>query len=94
VVLRIPPEIPADAVRAAPLPPLLSTASAEASTPVRRSSRARLIEAIELAHEPEHAVASLVEVAARSEKPRQDVERLGQKPAPQLAAKPGETKPA
>ncbi len=34
-VLRLPPEIPAYAPRAAPLPPLLSTASAEA-LPVRR----------------------------------------------------------
>lgn len=95
VVLRIPPEIPADAVRAAPLPPLLSTASAEASTPVRRSSRARLIEAVERAHEPAHAVtAILIEAALSSEKPRQDFVRVGQKPAPQLASKPDETKPA
>lgn len=37
VVLRIPPEIPADAIRAAPLPPrLVSTASAEAAAPRRR----------------------------------------------------------
>ena len=80
---------------AAPLPPLLSTASAEASTPVRRSSRVRLIEAVELAHEPEHAaMAVFVEAAVRSEKPQQDVVRIGQKPAPQLAAKPDETKPA
>jgi hypothetical protein len=93
VVLRIPPEIPADARRAAPLPPLLSTASAEAGTPVLRPSRARLIEAIELAHEPEHAaVATFVEAAVG--KPRQDFVRTGQKPAPQLAAKPDETKPA
>jgi hypothetical protein len=33
VVLRIPPEIPADAIRAGPLPPLMSTASA--AEPVR-----------------------------------------------------------
>jgi hypothetical protein len=95
VVLRIPPEIPADAVRAAPLPPLLSTASAEASTPVRRSSRAQLIEAVEFAHEPEHAgVTVFVEAAVRSGKPQQDAVRVGQKPALQLASKPGETKPA
>lgn len=95
VVLRIPPEIPADAVRAAPLPLLLSTASAEASTPVRRSSRARLIDAVERAHEPDHALpAVFVEAALVSEKPRQDIVRIGQKPAPQLAAKPDETKPA
>jgi hypothetical protein len=39
VVVRIPPEIPADSARAAPLQPLLSTASAEARpsrfTPIR-----------------------------------------------------------
>ena len=37
VVLRIPPELPDDTLRAAPLPPMLSTASAEASTPARVS---------------------------------------------------------
>lgn len=36
IVVRIPPQIPANAVRAAPLPRLLSTASAEAS-PIRRA---------------------------------------------------------
>jgi hypothetical protein len=36
VVLRIPPAIPADAQRAAPLPPMLSTASAEAAPSTRR----------------------------------------------------------
>jgi hypothetical protein len=37
VVMRIPPEIPPDAVRAAPLPPrLVSTGAAEASRPLRR----------------------------------------------------------
>jgi hypothetical protein len=44
VVLRLPPEIPADAPRAAPLPPMLSTVSAEAS-PMPRARRARPIEA-------------------------------------------------
>jgi hypothetical protein len=33
VVLRLPPELPPDAARAAPLPPLLSTTSAEALPP-------------------------------------------------------------
>jgi hypothetical protein len=94
VVLRIPPEIPADAVRAAPLPPLFSTASAEASTSLRRPSRARLIEAVELSHEPDQAQAAFVDVADLVGKPHQDIVRLGQKPAPQLAAKPDETKPA
>ncbi|MGQ0531273.1 MAG: hypothetical protein ACT4OF_01105 [Caulobacteraceae bacterium] len=36
VVLRIPPELPAGSVRAAPLPPLISTASAEALPRVER----------------------------------------------------------
>ena len=37
VVMRIPPEIPADAIRAAPLPPrLVSTSTAEATRPLRR----------------------------------------------------------
>jgi hypothetical protein len=37
VVMRIPPEIPADAIRAAPLPPrLVATSTAEASRPLRR----------------------------------------------------------
>lgn len=94
VVLRIPPEIPTDAVRAAPLPPLLSTASAEASTFVRHPSRARLIEAIELAHEPEVSPVALVEVAELTEKPRFDAVRTGQKPLAELASKPDETKPA
>lgn len=95
VVLRIPPEIPEDAVRAAPLPPLLSTASAEAVTVVRRSSRARLIESVELAHEPAHAAPALfTTVAAPAAKPRFDAVRLGQKPVRELALKPDETKPA
>jgi hypothetical protein len=39
VVLRLPPELPPDAVRAAPLPPLVSTPSAEASpTPPPRAA--------------------------------------------------------
>jgi hypothetical protein len=38
VVLRIPPELPADAVRAAPLPPLISTASAARRGRVERVS--------------------------------------------------------
>jgi hypothetical protein len=33
VVLRIPPELPADTVRAAPLPPLISTAAAAERRP-------------------------------------------------------------
>lgn len=50
VVLRIPPEIPADAPRARPL---LSTASAEAAPlrSVRRAHRAALVEAVQVAHE-------------------------------------------
>ncbi len=56
VVLRIPPEIPADAPRAGPL---LSTASAAAATPVRRLRRAmeapvevsRLVESVQAEHE-------------------------------------------
>jgi hypothetical protein len=50
VVLRIPPELPADTPRAAPLAPLLSTASAEASTP-RRDRRAIRLAAVLRAHE-------------------------------------------
>jgi hypothetical protein len=50
VVLRIPPEIPADAPRARPL---LSTASAEAAPArsVYRAHRAALVEAVQIAHE-------------------------------------------
>lgn len=42
VVLRLPPEIPADAVRAAPLPPLVSTPAAEARPMAPRREPARI----------------------------------------------------
>lgn len=45
VVVRIPPEIPADAVRAAPLPPLLTATSAEARQMPARRFEIRLMEA-------------------------------------------------
>lgn len=50
VVLRIPPEIPADAPRARPL---LSTASADAAPlrSIHRAHRAALVEAVQFAHE-------------------------------------------
>lgn len=47
VVLRIPPELPADTLRAAPLPPLLASATASAATPApapRTAPRPRRIE--------------------------------------------------
>lgn len=92
VVLRLPPEIPADAPRAAPLPPLLSTASAQAS-PARPSPAPQPqasepepvnfadIMAIELAHEPEPAVGvMLVEALEPSPKPYRDVAQVTAKP--------------
>lgn len=42
VVVRLPPEIPTDAVRAGPLPALLSTAAAEARAPAPRRERQRV----------------------------------------------------
>jgi len=76
VVLRIPPEIPADAVRAAPLPPLISTAAA-ATRPARRSRIER------------PAAAALVEAAVveSAEKPRQHSTHANVKPNPDLAPK-------
>jgi hypothetical protein len=95
VVLRIPPEIPSDAPRAAPL---LSTASAEAAqliAPRRHAARNRLMEIVELAHEPEHATdIALLTPVVLQEKPRYDPLRVGQKPRSELASKPDETKPA
>jgi hypothetical protein len=45
VVLRLPPELPPDTVRAAPLPPLVSTPAAEARPiPVRSQSRTARVE--------------------------------------------------
>jgi hypothetical protein len=46
VVLRIPPEIPADAIRAGPLPSLVSTASA--AEPVRFELASAPLEALDL----------------------------------------------
>ncbi|MEZ5995407.1 MAG: hypothetical protein R3C25_06605 [Hyphomonadaceae bacterium] len=91
VVLRIPPELPADTVRAAPLPPLISTASAEAHAPAairrRRSADtpARLLAEPVLAPAPVATPVSLpgaeIEAAAvTAQKPR---------PEPRPAAKPG-----
>jgi hypothetical protein len=42
IVVRIPPELPADTPRAAPMTPLLSTAAAEARQP-RRAHRAPIV---------------------------------------------------
>ncbi len=95
VVLRIPPELPADSVRAAPLPPLLSTASAQASPAPRERPHVAALTAIEWAHEPpEHAVeAALVVVAEPTQKPYRDLVLASAKPpaedAPMVyAAKP------
>lgn len=71
VVLRIPPELPASTRRAAPLPPLLSTASAEASMP-RRDRRAIRLAAVMRAHENAIEYASFTAfepVAAPRQKP-------------------------
>lgn len=51
VVLRLPPELPADTVRAGPLPPLLTTAAAEAR-PLRQPRRAAAVEAVIPAPKP------------------------------------------
>jgi hypothetical protein len=48
VTLRLPPELPADTVRAAPLPPLIATASAQASEmPQPRVRRAEPVVLVE-----------------------------------------------
>lgn len=80
VVLRIPPEIPADAVRAAPLPPLLSTASAQAAAPSREEETPALA-AIELAHEPEFMTETMLIAAVETdEKPYRDLAFVSVKP--------------
>lgn len=105
VVLRLPPEIPADAVRAAPLPPLLSTASAEArpAPPARIEEPAvepeivnfSEIMAIELAHEPELALEPLlVDIVAPAPKPYRGVAMATEKPRRETPAQGYGVKPA
>jgi hypothetical protein len=58
VVLRIPPELPANTVRAAPLPPMISTASAAAPVRVQRvaarfEARLSIDEAVAVREKPE-----------------------------------------
>lgn len=95
VVLRIPPEIPADAPRARPL---LSTASAEASSirAVRYDRRVefrRLVAAVHAAHEESFAVTAVVlEVAGgQSGKP---LVQAQMKPSREAPSEPHETKVA
>jgi len=61
VTLRIPPELPADAIRAAPLPPLVASADAAPPQAAPRLTRARAERA-----EP------VQESAVRAAKPRAD----------------------
>ncbi|MCX7356963.1 MAG: hypothetical protein NT015_02260 [Alphaproteobacteria bacterium] len=73
VVLRIPPEIPADAPRARPI---LSTASAEAAPmrSVHRARRAALVEAVQLAHEESFDLAPVAFEIAATASPKPLVE--------------------
>lgn len=95
VVLRLPPEIPADAPRAGPI---LSTATAEA-TPVRLvllpgdEDMRGLVEAVQAAHEEEFGITAIAfETAALPElKPERGT---GAKPAPSAPAAVRETKAA
>lgn len=91
VVLRIPPEIPADAPRAAPL---LSTASAEAA-PTRsvsiRTEITSLIEAVQVAHEAEFDTPRPPTSVLAQQKPRREA---GVKPAPEADPAVYETKSA
>jgi hypothetical protein len=95
VVLRIPPEIPADAPRAGPL---LSTASAQA-TPVRLARHARrtelrsLVEAVQAAHEETFELTPIGLEAApgRSQKPQVYAQV---KPTREAPSEPHETKVA
>jgi hypothetical protein len=95
VVLRIPPELPADSVRAAPLPPLLSTASAQASPAPRERPHVAALAAIEWAHEPEPVVeTALVVVAEPSQKPYRDLVLASAKPPAEDAPMAYAAKPA
>lgn len=95
VVLRIPPEIPADAPRAGPL---LSTAMAQAA-PVRLVPQPRreevlsLVAAMQAAHEAEFEAAPVAfEIAELPpQKPRRDI---GVKPTPDVPPAAHETKAA
>ncbi len=95
VVLRLPPEIPADAPRAGPI---LSTASAEAAPVrfVRQTTRQHvrdLIEAVQIAHEVEFENTSLAfEMAALADSKPQRPDRV--KPTPDPLATGHETKAA
>jgi len=80
VVLRIPPEIPVDAVRAVPLPPLLSTASAEASIVAPRFETVSQLQLIEFAHEPELLDSAVAVAVERQEKPQADLVLASAKP--------------
>lgn len=95
VVLRIPPEIPADAPRAGPL---LSTAAAQAE-PVRLVRQERrvelrsLVEAVQIAHEEEFEATPIVfEIAALPQQKPQPLARV--KPAPDASIMAHETKVA
>jgi hypothetical protein len=95
VVLRIPPELPADAIRAAPLPPLLSTASAEASPAPRARPHVAALDAIEWAHEPEQAVeTALIAAMEPSQKPYRDLVLASAKPRAEDAPMAYAAKPA
>lgn len=95
VVLRLPPEIPADAPRAGPL---LSTASAQAEPvrfvrQVRREDFSGLLEAVQVAHEAEFESTPVVFETA--ELPQQKPQReVGVKPVPEAPAAVHETKAA
>lgn len=90
VVLRIPPEIPANAVRAAPLPPLLSTASAHAA-PARIQSVA-YVEEVEAPLEELAGAPELPVVANR--KPQHELTHSGPKPSVAVATKGDDVKSA
>lgn len=94
VVLRIPPEIPMDAVRAAPLPPLLSTASAEAAAIEPRHEVRSQLELIELAHEPELIDSAPTLIVERPQKPRPAVLLASAKPSADEPSQANGAKPA
>lgn len=77
VVLRIPPELPADTLRAAPLPPLVRTAAAEARAPRVPRVVAPAEATVAPAQKPERALAP-----DRKVDPKQDPDRAPKTDAP------------
>lgn len=94
VVLRIPPEIPVDAVRAAPLPPLLSTASAEAAIIEPRFEAVSQLQLIEFEHEPELIDSPLAAAVERPEKPQAELLLASAKPSTDEPFRANGAKPA